>query len=278
MATQLEHSLDALVAHPPSGRPRAVLIDSQDYAQAVMLQNKPIPWHDHTAYANFFSQSQRLLQPDFALLALDRFMSVALARNVPLQIAMAAKPRTGFALRTLLADAATSELVVAFAQVFEKTQSEPVVLQIPSPIQWLARTSVYAPQYDAVELNADDAENAAMYVADWLRGFAGLRLAGVILEDRPVRADGHEAGAIITPRVALDVYSPLANIADHYNWTLGLRDSSSVALRGTAAGAFIPEEFWYGQNCHLGEGNFLFGEIPSDAVPEVVLSQMARIV
>ena len=117
-----------------------------------------------------------------------------------------------------------------------------------------------------------------MYVADWLRGFAGLSLAGVILEDRPVRADGHEASATITPQVALNVYSPLANIADHYNWTLGLRDSLSVVLRGTAAGAVIPKEFWYGQNCHLGEGDFLFGEIPSDAVPEVVLAQMAKIV
>ncbi|CAN5277363.1 hypothetical protein BH09ACT6_BH09ACT6_23800 [soil metagenome] len=286
-------SLAALVTQPPSGRSRALLIDAHDYAQVVLLQGKPVPWHEPMAYSNFFGQAQALLRPDVALLDLDRFVAQALDLDASLRGAMAAKSRTGFALRTLLADASLAERAVALATVFAKTQREPVVVQIPSPMQWLARThgisgASLSASASVAALDADDAENASMYVADWLRAFAALPLAGVLLDDRMPGAGGaaaggsasREPGGLTTVRVPLSAYTPIANVADHYGWTLGLRGDDGVELRGGEVGAIIRTPFWAGDagDADLGDGDFLVGEIPALAVPEAVLSRIATLV
>lgn len=264
-------SLTAVIAQPPSGRTRAVLIDSHDYAQSVILQGKPVPWQEPMAYSNFFGQAQGLLGSDIALLSLDRFYAHRLEGNLGLATAMSAKSRTGYALRTLLGDADTTRAVIDFATIFSKTQREPVVLQIPSPMQWLARTHAFSGA-DVSGLDADDAENASMYVADWLRGFASLPLAAVLLDDRPGASDP------VTVPVPLDTYSPIANVTDHYQWTLGMRRSNGVELKGTtASGSLIQPEFWFDDGQTPPAGDFLLGEIPAAAVPEDVLARISTL-
>jgi hypothetical protein len=265
-------SLTALIARPPSGRDRAVLIDCHDYAQSVILQGKPVPWQEPMAYSHFYGQAQGLLKSDVALLSLDRFYAHRLEGNSELTTAMSARARVGYALRTLLADAETTRSVVEFATIFSKTQREPIVLQIPSPMQWLARTHSFSGAADAADLDAENAENASMYVADWLRGFAALPLAAVLLDDRTV------AGGPATVSVALDTYSPVANVTDHYQWTLGLRSASGVELKGTATrGSVIQPGFWLEDDHALPAGDFLLGEIPSTAIPEDVLTRISTL-
>jgi len=261
-------SLSAVIAQPPSGRDRAVLIDSHDYAQSVFLQGKPVPWEEPMAYANFFGQAQGILKSDVALLSLDRFYAHRLETTSELRNAMSAKTRTGYALRTLLGDADTTASVIELATVFSKTQRVPVVLQLPSPMQWLIRTHSFSGAADATELYADNAENASMYVADWLRGFASLPLAAVILDDRTV------AGGPETVSVPLGTYSPVANVTNHYGWALGLRRADRIELGGTTAcsGSVIQPEFWFEVGQSLPAGDFLLGEIPPTAVPEDVLT------
>lgn len=265
-------SLTAVIAQPPSGRNRAVLIDCHDYAQSVILQGKPVPWQEPMAYSNFFGQAQGLLKSDVALLSLDRFYAHRLDGNPGLATAMSARPRTGYALRTLLGDADTTRAVIDFATIFSKTQRAPVVLQIPSPMQWLARTHAFSGASDVGGLDADDAENASMYVADWLRGFASLPLAAVLLDDRPGASDP------VTVPVTLDTYSPIANVTDHYQWTLGMRHANGVELKGTtASGSVIQPEFWFDDGHTPPAGDFLLGEIPAAAVPEVVLTRISTL-
>lgn len=265
-------SLSTVIARPPSGRDRAVMIDSHDYARSVFLQGKPVPWQEPMAYANFFSQVQGILDSDVALLSLDRFFAHRLETSGELRHAMGARTRTGYALRTLLADADTAGLAIELATVLSKTQGVPVVLQVPSPLQWLIRTHSFSGDADTSGLDADDAENASMYVADWLRGFASLPLAAVLLDDRTM-ADGRES----VP-VPLETYSPIANATDHYGWALGLRRADSVELGGAApSGSVIRPEFWLEHGQPLPAGDFLLGEIPPTAVPEDVLTLIATL-
>lgn len=262
-------SLTSVIDQPPTGRARAVLIDSHDYAQAVLLQGKPVPWGEPMAYSNFFGQAQALLRSDIALLSLDRLYAHHLEANHELQTAMGAKSRTGYALRTLLADPDLLAAVTEFATTFAKTQRAPIVLQIPSPMQWLVRTHHFSGAADVSGLDADNGENASMYVADWLRTFAALNLAGVLLDDRTL------PGAPDTTPVSLDTYSPVANVTEHYKWTLALRTDSVIDVHGAAAsGAIIGPDFWLEEGRSLPDGDFLLGEIPRGAVPEEVLTRI----
>lgn len=270
-------SLASVIAAPPTGRPRAVLVDSHDYAQAVLLQGRPIPWGEPMAYCNFFGQAQGLLSSDLALLNLDRFYAFRLGSSESLPAALAAKKRTGFALRTLLGDTGLLRDAVDFATTFSKTQRAPVVLQIPSPMQWLAQTHRFSGASDTTGLDEDSAENASMYVADWLRAFAGLPLAGVLLDDRPCTGQN-------TIAVPLSTYSPVRNVTDHYGWTLGLRRADGIRLAGSGldeappSGTVIPADFWPGSSVdEPPAGDFLLAEIPAAAVPEQVLVRLATL-
>ncbi|MBG6212941.1 hypothetical protein RCH23_000388 [Cryobacterium sp. CAN_C3] len=260
-------SLNALLAEPTSGRRRAVVLDSHDYAQSVFLQGKPVPWQEPMAYANFFGQVQGVLKSDLALLSLDRFYAQRVAADPTLQAAMGAKSRTGYALRTLLHNAETTAFVIELATTFSQTQRVPVVLQIPSPMQWLARTHPFSGATDVSGLDADTAENASMYVADWLRGFAALPLIAVLLDDR---GPGGNAAS-----VPLATYSPIANVTDHYRWALGQRHEDRVELHGSElSGAVIGADFWTTDTGTLPDGDFLVGEVPRGAVPEQVLDRI----
>jgi hypothetical protein len=274
-------SLVDIVSDPTSGRRRALLLDHHDYAQSVFLQGRPIPWAEPMAFSNFFGQAQGVLKSDIALLPLDRFYAHQMQINADLRQAMSARSRTGFALRTLLADAATTALAVELATIFSKTQRQPVVLQIPSPMQWLVRTHAVADAEEAAapgDLDADNAENASMYVADWLRGFAALPLAGVLLDDRDSPG---ESPALPVP---LSTYSPVQNVTDHYRWSLALRRADEVSFAGNdARGHVIDAGFWTrsANSLPAGDsliGDFLVGEIPAAAVPEDVLLRIAALV
>lgn len=264
-------NLATVIATPQSGRRHAVILDHLDYSQKVILQNRPLPWGDPMAYANFIGQAQGLLKPDAALLHLDRFYEQRIASTPALQEAMSAKTRTGYALRTLLADASTLELVTGLAKTFSQTQRDPVVLHVPSPIAWLAATHVFSGKEDAGELDADDAENASMYIADWLRNFSTLPIAGVLLDDR--KPEGIEQLA----SVGIEVYTPIINVVDNYRWTLGLRTEDSITFRETERdGHVVEDDFWTSSNLELPEAGFYFAQLPATAVPEDVVTQVTR--
>ncbi|MDI9902684.1 hypothetical protein QM716_22775 [Rhodococcus sp. IEGM 1409] len=259
--------LSAIVT-PPSGRSRAVLIDHHDYAHSVILQNREVPWDDPTSYANFFNQAQGLLRPDLALFDVARFYDHQLEVNPGLAEAMRAKTRTGYALRTMLGDKVITEKAIGVVSTLVSMSRDPLVLQLPSPVQWLSRTHHYGGG-DVEALEADDGENASMYVADWLRRFAALPLAGVFLDDRT------PAGSPDVVTVELDSYSPVVNIAAHYRLPLGLRRADGVHLHGdTRRGSSVEEGYWDRGTTVPAEGDFLIARIPAHAVPEMVLSRL----
>ena len=269
MTTSTATTFASVVAYPPSGRPKAVVFDHHEYAGSVILRGRPVPWENATAYSAFFAQAQGLLRPDVALLDLNRLYGHLTTGNTRLETAMAARSRTGFALRTLLGDEDLNRAVLDFVTVFAKTARQPVVLRLPSPMAWLTGTHHFSGAEDTSDLDADNAENASMYVSDWLRAFAGLPVSGLLLDNRT------PAGASQSVHVPLEAYTPVANLAGNYRWTLGQLDDDKARLHGDpAVGAHIPARFWLEPGVELPAGDFYLGEIPSAASPEGVLARL----
>lgn len=258
---------DDIIATPPSGRGTAVLIDHLDYAQAVILQGRPIPWNDPIAYSQFLGKAQGLLRPDTTLLDLGAFYDHLTAGDDRLRSAMTARSRTGYALKTLLADAALAVAATDLAKVVAQTSSSPLVVQVPSPMLWLARTHAG----DVDDLQVEHAENAAMYLADWLRRLAELPVSMLLLDER-------WTGAARLADVPASAYAPVANLTEHYRWALGRRTWDSIEVVGSAVtGAPVPAGFWLDVDAPVPVGDFLLADIPAHAVPEHVLAQLSRL-
>jgi len=261
----------SIVTAPPSGRGTAVVIDHQHYAQAVILRGQPIPWADPIAYSRFLGQAQGLLNPDTTLLDLGAWYDHALASNDALKSSLSARSRPGYALKTLLADEKTAGAALELASVVSQTSAAPLVLQIPSPMLWLARTHQRSGAGAVADLDVDHAENAAMFVADWLRRLSKLPVSLLLLDER-------WTGAGELPLVDSSAYTPVANVSDHYRWALARRTPDRVNVLGTTvSGAMVPHDYWLSDAASAPLGDLLVAEIPAGAVPETVLSQLAKL-
>jgi hypothetical protein len=262
---------DTIVSTPPSGRGSAVLIDHQRYAQAVILQGRPIPWTDPVAYSQFLGQAQGLLKPDTTLLDLGAFYHHILANDESLRSSLSTRSRTGYALKTLLAEEKTALAALELADVVSQTTRAALIVQIPSPMLWLAQTHELSGAGEVTDLDADHAENAAVYVADWLRRLSELPLSMLLLDER-------WAGVAQLPVVDDAAYKPVSNVTDHYRWALGRRTRDGVPVVGsTVTGTPVRAEYWLEEDAAAPSGDFLLAEIPANAVPETVLAQMAKL-
>jgi hypothetical protein len=115
----------SIVAAPPSGRGTAVVLDHQHYAQTILLRGQPVPWADPVAYSQFLGQAQGLLKPDATLLDLGALYDHAVAPNDALKSSLSARSRTGYALKTLLADEKTAGAALELASVVSQTSAPP---------------------------------------------------------------------------------------------------------------------------------------------------------
>jgi hypothetical protein len=264
-------TLADVITQPQSGRSRAVVLDFHDYAQSVILQGRDVPWQEPMAYSNFFGQAQGLLKPDVALLDLGTLYANAVATNAVLRTSLSAKSRTGYALKTLLADESTAAAALQLATVVSRTSSAPLVLQIPSPMLWLALTHEVSGAGTVTDLTVDHVENAAMHVAGWLRRLSKLPVSMLLLDERWTGTD-------FMPLVDSSAYTAVSNVTGNYRWTLARRTREGVNVLGSAVtGTLVPQDYWLSDARSTTAGDFLFAEIPAHAVPETVLSQLAKL-
>ncbi len=268
----MSDSLAALLtgAPAPGGAP-ALILDTAAYAQHVLLQDREVPWHDATAYANHLGQAQALLKPAVALVPLDRMLQREIDADAQLREAMGARSRTGFAAKTLLGEEGVRDRVRNLVTTVVKTLREPVVLHLPAPLALLAITSAAAGTGGSDDFDDDDAENAAIYYADWLRAFAETGVSGLIFDERRAAA-------------STDSYQPIMNAAQHYRWPVGLRGPSEVRFSAPDAvlpvlGAEALDHDGPGAQGRAGIPNagVLFAEVPEHAVPERVLARLGEI-
>lgn len=264
-------TLHGLVGTPPSGRPRPLLLDHDDYTTVVVRQGAPVDRSDVAEWGRHVGQVQGLLDPDAVWLDVAAFCSSALASDrSDLLAAMGARSRTGYPLRTLLADAALTEALRAVAAPAAAAHRRPLVLDVPSPARWAARAHRLVGRPLAA-VDADAADSASMYLAEWLGHLGELPVAVVLMDGR---AEADDPESVVPER--LTEYTAVRNVARHLGWSVALRTADTVEVGpGEPVVGVIPPEFWAGAGA-LPAGDVLLGTLPPTATPETVLTQLAR--
>ena len=281
--TSLLASLDA----PPSGRERAVWFDAADYGRAKLLAGAAVPWNSPADLAAFFGKLQGMFGSDAVLVDIGAVFAQRADGDDELRAAMAARTRTGYALRTLLADeqarGAASEAIRALAAT---AGAAPLILTVPAPGRWLAAAARQAGS-DPGPPEAARAETAAMYCADLLRTFAGAGVGGLLLDE-----GGGSAGELISA----EAYRSVLNIAEHYEWPVLIRTEAAAAwphgsVPGVAAwigcaapaaphgrwGLVAGADFWDGASPPAGAG-FVLATVPAQADPEAVMKRVRTLI
>lgn len=272
----------------PDGSGKAgirVWLKSSGYARRLLLGEAGDPWLSAAGFLAFFSQAHGLLRPDVAMLEVDGLLSSWAARHPDLVADMASKRRVSFPLRKLLEAegprALLAEVLVAVDGCLRG--QAPAVLSMPTPRSWLRLANGMVGRDDA-EIEPDDVEDAAMYMADFLRSVGSAPVGGILLDDG---ADAATADDVERCR-------PIINIARHYRWGTvwrsagdgdamaamsqavdGLITASSPPAGDSPLGIDVTAPLWAGDTLPaLQAGRFYFAEIPVDQVPETVLEKL----
>jgi hypothetical protein len=264
---------DDVLSNPPSGRSVPLILDHAAFGSARLLHGASVPWSEPVECQSYFGQAQGLLRPDVTLVDLGAAYAQHLEGRPDLAEAMGARSRMGYALKTLLADDALAEAIVGVTRILAETNQQPLVLQVPAPLRWLALTGNTTGQTDVTAIDLDHGESASMYLADWLRRFGALPVTLLLLDGR--RDDDPALSGLVAEDLL--AYSPLGNAAAHYRWGLALRTDDTLELPGTSDdGVVLPPSFWVDEPAPRAP--VLLAEIPCDAEPELVLSRLGTLV
>jgi hypothetical protein len=203
---------------PPSGRQRPVWFDNLAYCRDKLLAGRPVPWDSPGDLVGFFGKAQGMFFSDALLVDLADLYG-QITDDDRLRAAMAARSRPGYPLRVLLGDETARGRAEQAVAALTASATVPVLLTLPSPARWLATTAEQAGKA-AGPPDADQADSAAMYVADLLRIFATARVGGLLLDEGSTRA--HD---LVDPQA----YAPVLNLTDHYGWPLFVRTDAAPA-------------------------------------------------
>ena len=261
-------------------------LDYGDYAGAL-LAGGAVPWLDVGAFVAWQRKAQGLLKSDVISLPVASVIEAWIAAHGALRDEMAAKRRTVYAVRTLLADEPLRAHLVELARGLRACFADtPLALVCPSPRRWVADAFRQAHGADAeVEVGDDEADSAAMYMADFLRAFGDAGIDALLLQES---ADSEAASA-----ESVAVYQPVLNIAAHYRWAVGLEAPAGrygggeaglgfviapSVLPGARAGCSVPAAFWSGGAVPAcPAGGLRHARIPVDAQPEGVLQRLSEL-
>lgn len=265
--------------------------DANAYCCNRLAGGNGMPWESPGDLAAFAGRAQGMFASDALLVDLADLYGAQVSERDDLRAAMAARPRPGFALRTLLADerarAVALNALVALASAGGAT---PVVLRLPSPARWIAVAAAGA-HWDSEctgPVETEQAEAGAMYVADLLRTFAATAIAGLLLDEGS------------TPRAHLvdpDAYRAVLNVARNYGWPVFLRTEAAEcwplgrpagvdgwigrappADREARWGIDVPAAGWL-DGARLPElgGGPAFVSVPADGDPVLVMRRVREL-
>jgi hypothetical protein len=277
---------------------RKVWLDFIPYAKRLFSSGRNDMWQNPDTFLSVYSQGQGLLRSDVLSIPVGQVYLNVLERESGLVEEWAGK-RPTFALKKLLALDEPREFlkeVLAGVQSLYRG-SQPIVLTLPSPQLWLQWLHTEVRPGQEISINCDDVEAAAMYVAEYVRAFSTSGLAAVVLEE-PV-------DPVIHHKEAINLYQPIVNLANHYQWAVGLSlsgttvefsegddevdfyllaNSDPVTVsayweKGLNSGGGLNRDFWSGEKNvpNPSDYGFAYGEIPEGAEPEMVLSQLKKL-
>lgn len=268
-----------------TGQGSAPWLDYIDYASRLLAGGK-VAWTAVDGTVAWLRQAQGLLRSAVVTIPVATIAAAWLDHDPALRAAMAAKSRTIFPLRTLLADPGLrGHLRTLVEAAGASLSSLPLVAAIPSPRAWVALAYDQAFPGSEADIDEDAIDAAASYIADFLRELPQTLVAGVLLDDRAVAAP---LSAEIT-----GLYQPVFNIASHYRWQVGILAPqpgdaitaaapdfwiTGAAVPGKTCGVIVPETFWGGAEPPARPpAGFRYAVIPADAQPEAVLERVAAL-
>jgi hypothetical protein len=265
-----------------SGRSRPVWFDSLAYCRAKLLADGPVPWASPGELGAFTAKAHGMFHSDALLLDVADLCAERVMAGPELRVAMGSRSRAGYALRTVLADDTVRAAAVDAVGAVSGGDGTPVVLSMPSPAQWLTISAELAGQ-PAVPPDADSADTAAVYIADYLRVFGTADVDGLLLDE------GLTTAADLVPA---DAYRPVLNVAEHYGWATLICTPAAPAWphgavagiagwigtepsqhAGTTWGWYADGDFWAGAGPD-GDPDLVFAVVPEDADPESVMARV----
>ncbi|MEZ2122261.1 hypothetical protein [Corynebacterium sp. CCM 9203] len=260
-------SFTDLITTPPSERGTALFLDHVPFGERVILHGE-LPYLDAPATASYYGQAQGMLNSDATIVDLGALYSAVLSATPELGESMGARSRTGYTLRTMLADDSAATVANRILTATSHTSRVPFLLRIPSPLRWLAQAAAAAGNTDVSSITEDHAESAAMYVADWLRRFVDAPVAGLLL-------DGRRSGDDTTlPAEDIAAYQPVINAAEHVGWSVLMQTDETIAVAGKdLCGATVDPGYWLGEG-EVPQADFLVAQIPVEAEPDTVLERL----
>jgi hypothetical protein len=269
-----------------SGAP-ALWLDYADYAGRLLAGGK-IPWLDVAALIAWYRKAQGLLKSNVVALPLAPLIEAWLGQHGELLEAMRQKRRVPAPLKTLLADEGLRGHVAETLRGLRASMaSVPLALVLASPRLWVSEAYLQAFGADSgPEVGADEADSAAVYIADFLRAFGDAGVDVLLLQE----------SAATEPKDAeeLECYRSVLNVSAHYRWACGLQVPAAVAgevlaknldfviaplaLPGIVNGLMVDAGYWSGQSAPAAPGGgFRFARIPPDIQPETALDRLGAL-
>lgn len=280
-------------------KPR-IWLDSITYANRLFAGGKQELWRDPTFLISVLSQAQGLLQSDVIHFPLHQVYA-AWVETQSQEVERWIGKRPTFALKKLLASEVTRNIVIDVLKGMTNVNrdSKPLVLSLGSPQKWLQWMSEIVRPGEDPSISHDDVDSASMYLADYLRTYSTTGISAIVLEEA------------VHPPIGLDevieLYQPILNLAGHYQWSVGLSlagesnqwtginehvgftlfgESTTPTLfpywqQGKAIGGGLNQAFWMRNEkvdgSKLPPEALLFGTIPEEANPEMVLEHLKEL-
>ncbi|MGO8855161.1 MAG: hypothetical protein ACLQO1_05555 [Steroidobacteraceae bacterium] len=260
-----------------------VWLDDAAYSARLLAAPSTV-WLDAAALTAFRRKAASLLPSDVTVVPIGAIMEAAVKADEELLAEMRAKKRVIAPLRTLLGDAKARSLAIDAAKALCGTlSSKPLVASIPSPRRWIKEAYAWAHGPSEADVDPEEVDSAAVYVAEFLRGLGTVGVNALLLEER-IGDEPTSAGEIAW-------YQPVINVCKHYRWDIGLKLADGgefhgeavdmafiIAPRppmGTVPGVATPASFWAdAMPPAVPAGGFRFAQIPADANPEYVLQRL----
>lgn len=274
--------LETLVPGPGAAPP--LWLDGEEFASGVMLAGAPWPWTRASEYINQYEKLGNLLRFDVASFPVAPCLSAWLEENPAALLEMRGKQRIRYALKRLLALEGHRHLARDIVTGLADSMVQPLVVELPDSTELLRWAHFAANSVTVDEVSEIDIDTVSVYLADYLRTFSGLDVAGVLVQ----LPDGSAVNDSL-----LELYSPLFNVARHYRWAFGIRvaapqfiapanfdldyiitDSGALSC---VQGRSLGSDFWDSGALPASAGDFYFAQVPAGMAPELVLERLARL-
>jgi hypothetical protein len=277
-----------------------IWLDYIAYANRLFAGGKPELWQDPYLLITVYSQAQGLLRSDVIHIPVNKVYESWLEANSA-EIEKWMGKRTTFVLKKMIALEEPRNILLEVLRGLTQMNSDakPFALSLGSPQQWLQWISRIVRPSEEPTISNDDVESAAMYLADYLRIYSTAGISAIVMEETD--------NLISEISERIEFYQPILNLASHYQWSVGFSfpgeannylvsekkvdftlfgESQITSLlpfweKKAPIGGGLNHSFWMFNGEERGSEfpvqGLLFGTIPEDANPELVLEKLKEL-